>query len=194
MKINSIEPVQKNNPWLQMVEVNYEHKGKSGKWFFVTRDKEISTEPCNKANAVVVVARHFETPESKPRLVVIKEYRIPLRDYEYGFPAGLIDEGEIPEETAIRELKEETGLITDEVIRVSFPVFSSAGLTDEAVHMVFLDCHGEISNEHLGNSEDIETILMDQKELKKAAVGLCGNWSAKAWCLIQGLDLRNSFK
>ena len=40
-------------------------------------------------------------------ILVCKEFRYPLNDFCYEFPAGLIDEGETPEEAAIRELKEE---------------------------------------------------------------------------------------
>ena len=36
-----------------------------------------------------------------------KEFRMATNNWVYNFPAGLIDEGETPEEAAIRELKEE---------------------------------------------------------------------------------------
>lgn len=42
-------------------------------------------------------------------LLLIREYAAGVHDYQLGFPKGLIDPGETPEEAAQRELKEEVG-------------------------------------------------------------------------------------
>lgn len=42
-------------------------------------------------------------------VVLVRQYRPPLRMMELGLPAGLVEEGERPEEAARRELAEETG-------------------------------------------------------------------------------------
>lgn len=43
------------------------------------------------------------------KIVLVRQYRYPINKYIYELPAGLIDEGETSEQTAIREMKEETG-------------------------------------------------------------------------------------
>ena len=73
----------------------------------------------------------FHTSENK--LVITREYRVPLDDYEVGFPAGLVDAGESVEQAVRRELKEETGLNLSRVICTSPPLYPSAGMTDESV-------------------------------------------------------------
>lgn len=40
-----------------------------------------------------------------------KQFRPPISKVVIEVPAGLVDEGESPEESAIRELREETGYI-----------------------------------------------------------------------------------
>jgi ADP-ribose pyrophosphatase len=42
-------------------------------------------------------------------VVLVRQYRPPLEMMELGLPAGLVEEGERPEEAARRELAEETG-------------------------------------------------------------------------------------
>ena len=42
-------------------------------------------------------------------VVLVRQYRPPLEMMELGLPAGLVEEGERPEEAAHRELAEETG-------------------------------------------------------------------------------------
>jgi ADP-ribose pyrophosphatase len=44
-------------------------------------------------------------------LLLQKQYRAPLDKITIEVPAGLIDEGETPEECAVRELREETGFV-----------------------------------------------------------------------------------
>ncbi len=43
-------------------------------------------------------------------ILLVREYAAGTERYELGFPKGLIDPGESPQEAAVRELKEEIGL------------------------------------------------------------------------------------
>jgi ADP-ribose pyrophosphatase len=128
-------------------------------------------------DGVIIVPYHVETE----KMVVIREFRVALGDYKYGFPAGLIDEGETIEEAGIRELKEETGLDLIRYTKISPPVFSSTGMTDESVTMAYAECRGEISRKGNSSSEDIETIFVSKEE----AGLLCSDpglkFDAKAW-------------
>jgi 8-oxo-dGTP pyrophosphatase MutT (NUDIX family) len=51
------------------------------------------------------------TPEKK--IVVVKQFRFGVSKITVEIPAGKLDEGETSEQAAIRELKEETGYVTD---------------------------------------------------------------------------------
>lgn len=57
-------------------------------------------------------------------------------------PAGLIDPGELPEETAIRELREEVGFEVREVTKLGRPVWGSVGLASERLHFFAVDVSG----------------------------------------------------
>ena len=65
--------------------------------------KIINWERCsrkNKTNAVMIVAKHI----TKQKYVMISEFRIPINAREFGFPAGLIEEGESIEQDQIQFL------------------------------------------------------------------------------------------
>lgn len=75
---------------------------------------------------------------SEPAVVVIPELKsgeIYLqKTYKHGcgkviveFPAGLVDSGEEPIEAAIRELKEETGLVAEEIISLGLCCADATG-------------------------------------------------------------------
>ena len=150
--------------WVNLYDVAYKReKTGAGSWQMCSR-KERPIEEASKADAVFIVPI-LKRPEGH-QLVMTKEYRIPIWDVEYGFPAGLIDEGESVEATVVRELKEETGLDVERICHVSMPVFSSAGLTDESCVMVLAEVTGMPST-HLNEAhEDIEIVLMDVDDIR----------------------------
>lgn len=47
--------------------------------------------------------------DDKKRVLLVRQYRLPARQYLWELPAGRLDEGETPLQAAKRELAEETG-------------------------------------------------------------------------------------
>lgn len=170
-----------NCDWVNLFEVRFKRRGQPEKsWLMCSRKEKPPLGPA-KADAVVIVPT-IETDEGR-RLVVTKEFRVPIWDYEYGFPAGLIDDGENMEQTVARELKEETGLEVAKIKHVSAPVFSSAGLTDESCHMVLVEAKGQISDKWLDHTEDIEVLLLDVEGIRDL-LATNKKIAAKAWGLL----------
>lgn len=97
------------------------------------------------------------------RLLLIKNYRPALAQTLYELPAGTLEEGEEPFNTARRELIEETGYQSDHV-EFLFKFYTSPGYTMELMH-VFLarDLH------HVGQQlEQTEQIEVEEVSLKDA--------------------------
>ena len=114
---------------------------------------------------MVILAFHKE----EKKLVAIRQFRIPLNNYVYELPAGLIDNNDDIISTVKRELKEETGLDLEEVIKdkIGQKLYLSPGMTDESVSLVYCTCSGKISDENLEEDEDIETILLSKEDAIK---------------------------
>ena len=172
-----------NLKWLNMFEVAYRDKnGRNKSWLVASRARQPKCVSGRFADPDAVVIVPFHTSENK--IVITREYRVPLADYEYGFPAGLIDEGERIEQTVRRELKEETGLNLTRVIGTSPPLYSSAGLTDESVAMVYIECNGRPSTAGNTGSESIQVDFVSPSQ----AARLCDNpalkFDAKAWLVL----------
>jgi len=167
--------------WVNLFEVDYARKKQpKRRWIMCSRNDD-PIAGASRADAVVIVATIDADGEKK--LVVTKEFRVPIWDFEYGFPAGLIDDGEDVETTVARELKEETGLELVRIRHISTPVFSSAGLTDESCHMVLVEAKGQVSDKWLDDSEDIEVLLMDVEEIRDLLAS-DKKITAKAWGLL----------
>ena len=150
--------------WINLFRVQYVNsKDKLCSWIFASRKEDPYG---NKSPDAVVLVVTVNTPTGR-KLVVTKEYRAPIDDYEYGFPAGLIDPGMTVDETVAKELKEETGLDLVSIGDKSNQVFSSAGLSDESVIMVFVEAEGELSGKYQESTEDIEAFLYDIDDIRE---------------------------
>ncbi|MCS7103407.1 MAG: NUDIX hydrolase [Candidatus Korarchaeum sp.] len=68
------------------------------------------------------------------KAVFVKQWRAPLGRWIIELPAGRIEKGEDPKETALRELEEETGYLAESIERVS-SAYVSPGYSDELMHM-----------------------------------------------------------
>ena len=166
-----------------MFEAAYvDKRGHDRSWQIVSRAKEPKCITGKFAVPDAVVIAAFHTREKK--IVMTREYRVPLADYEYGFPAGLVDEGESVSEAACRELKEETGLEVIRINAISPAIYSSAGMSDESVVMVYLDCDGQPSTEYNEGSELIEVQLVSPAEAGRLCKDPALKFDAKAWLVI----------
>jgi ADP-ribose pyrophosphatase len=169
--------------WINLFDIEYNDKNdRSKSWQMASRHDEpkcMTADFC-MPDAVVIVAFHTE----RKKVVITREYRIPLGDYEYGFPAGLVDEGESIEAAARRELREETGLEVTHFKKISQPVYSSAGMTDESVAMVYVACTGQISAAENTDSEEIEVLFVSQKQAQQLIQNPKLKFDAKAWLVL----------
>ena len=171
--------------WLNLFSVNYVARtGEEKSWQIVTRQKEPKcvSGDYRQPDAVVIVPFHAE----ENKMVILREYRVPLNDYEYGFPAGLVDQGESVEQATRRELMEETGLSVRRFIKISPPIYSSAGMTDESVSMVYVDCEGAPSTRKNTASELIEILFVSPAEAQELLKDATLKFDAKAWLVISG--------
>ena len=115
-----------------------------------------------KPNAVVMVL----TDESGELILVNREYRMAMAQWIYNFPAGLIDPGESPEESARRELREETGLRIVRIDDVLDNSYSAVGFSNERNICVFGIAEGEF-RKSTSDAEEITPGWYTKEEIKQ---------------------------
>ncbi len=108
----------------------------------------------------------FATDKDKKTVVLLKEFRILAGKYVYVLPAGLMEDKETPENAAIREFREETGMSLD-VQLVQKERYISVGMSNEKANTVFGYYSGVPSNEFQEVNEDAEIVIADKEMVKE---------------------------
>ena len=138
----------------------------------VTREKVI----VHPGNAVAIF------PVNGDRCILLRQYRYTIGQYIYEAPAGTMDAGEEPIETAHRELIEESGFAAKTIIPKGF-IYTTPGYTDEKI---FLFAARDLTpSQEYGKDEDevIEVVDVSLNDVK-AMVGDGKICDAKTICLI----------
>ena len=171
--MSEIKSIQQktHNRYLNYYELEAVHRdGSVSPYYMASRAKDANHLKAvtreNKPDGVILYGVYGE---AKDRVVLIRQYRYPLGDYAYEFPAGLVEEGEDMTAAGIREMREETGLTFTPVEAGSYsrPFFTTIGMTDESCGMVFGYCSGEPTSVHQEVSEEIQVVLADRAEAKR---------------------------
>lgn len=68
------------------------------------------------------------------KIPIVKQYRKAAEDFLLEIPAGKLEHGENPVDTAKRELLEETGYVAEELEELA-SFYSSPGFTNEIIHV-----------------------------------------------------------
>lgn len=197
-KVNEITKIEEvyHSKFLKLFEIYYKTKlGNNKKWMVASRKniedykKMLFKEEEFKNDAVLIAAMDVE----KEALVLIREFRMPINDYIYSLPAGLIDSGEDMYESAIREVYEETGLELYEIDRENSckKSFASVGMSDEAIALVYGKVRGNFSTSSQEESEIIEPIYVDRKMAEKILES-GENIDIKAWIILKDFVRRGS--
>lgn len=178
MRIRRVEKIT-DFKHLNLFSVEYQDKNNRDKsWIYASRKN--SPPEQGRADAVVVIPFHVQDE----KLVIIKEFRVPLGGMQYGFPAGLVDPGETVVQAGTRELFEETGLELTRVLGQSPPVYSSSGMTDESVSLLYAECGGTPTNRFNEASEDIEVLMLSREEARNLVMAPELKFDVKTWIVL----------
>lgn len=124
-----------------------------------TSNRELIKHP----GAVAVIAI---TKENK--IVLVEQYRKPLEKSLLEIPAGKLEKGEVPEQTALRELEEETGYTAKKLTYIT-SFYTSPGFADELIYIFLADDLELLTNPPEGDEDEfveiVEVTLEEAKEL-----------------------------
>ena len=145
--------------------------GKQGTYYLASRAKNVGDLEIRRGKTRADgVAMFVLCGKNRDRVLLIRQFRWAVGQYIYEFPAGLVEEGEDFHEAAIREVYEETGLVltpVDADPMFEKPCYMTDGMTDECCALVYGYGDGDITDQHLEDSEEIEVILADPKEVER---------------------------
>lgn len=140
-------------------------EGRSKTYEMISRNRNIQTmdELQNrKADSVIMIL----TDRKGERILVNREYRMAMAQWIYNFPAGLIDPGETPEESARRELWEETGLQLVRIDDILDNSYSAVGFSNERNICVFGVADGKFGRS-TSDAEEIVPGWYTKEEMQK---------------------------
>ena len=125
-------------------------------------EREVTIEVVRHPKSVVLI------PVPSPGAVIlVRQYRAAVNQWLWELPAGSVDEGEEPDQAAVRECHEEIGQVPATVVRLA-SLFPTPGFCDE--EMVFYRLSGlstPAEAAELDEDEDIEPKTFEVRDVRE---------------------------
>lgn len=103
--------------------------------------------------------------ENKGKILLVKQFRAPYKEVLWEIPAGKINNGESPDETAKRELEEEGGVKAKRV-ELMYLTYPSPGYTNEKIYIYKAKGITD-SKTNLDEDEFLTSRWFSKREIKK---------------------------
>ncbi|EGS20340.1 uncharacterized protein CTHT_0021670 [Thermochaetoides thermophila DSM 1495] len=154
-----------DSKWVTLKKLTYiDQTGKERTWEVAMR----KTRAASAGVDAVAMGNVLLHPARPPATLLVIQYRPPLDAYTVEWPAGLIDEGETPEQAAVREFREETGYEC-EVVSVSPVQAADPGLSNANMQLVMVEVKlgekDELPEQRLEDGEHITRVVVPLAEL-----------------------------
>ena len=102
------------------------------------------------------------------RAVLVRQYRKGPERVLLEIPAGKLDPGESPDQAILRELREEVGFVSGQVVKV-FEFYTAPGFCDELI-TAYLVTEAVLREPAPDEDEFIELVTMTRQELLEAVL------------------------
>lgn len=189
---------------MRLKKITYDDAaGESRTWESAERQTRPNNTECDGVGVIAIL----DDPKAGASLLLQKQFRPPLNKVTIEVPSGLIDEGETPAESALRELKEETGYIAtipgdDNAAAEGFLMWNDPGFCNTNTKMMFVqvdmsDPRNQSPQTDLEENEYIETFSLplaslwdDLARLDRQGFAI----DARVATLAQGMEMAKKFR
>ena len=152
-KIN--QKIKHYDGFFKLYKLNFDHKKHDGKW-----NTNVSREVFSGAHVATVIPYD----PIKKKILLLKQVRAGVLSRNHGplvteIVAGIIDEGEIPQETARRECLEETGCDVKKLVDI-YSYYPAPGSSESYYHLFLAEIEAFDGEKIFGLDNENEDILV----------------------------------
>ena len=162
MELIGFEKV-KNGKYLKNYELTYLNKaGRIKKYEIVSRRELNGPEELGLRPSGISIIALWEN-----KLLLLREFRMGVNRTIYNLCAGMLEEGETPEECIRRELYEETGLSLKRIQIILPPSYAAVAISDVSTSIAIVEAEGDISSGHTSDNEEITAAFYSKEEVEE---------------------------
>jgi ADP-ribose pyrophosphatase len=98
------------------------------------------------------------------KIIFVKQHRLGTDQYTIETPAGLVEKGEAPLTGAKRELLEETGYQSENIVLMK-KLTANPAIMNNSIHFYLAENCVKVAGQSLDGAEDIEVCLFSEEEV-----------------------------